>query len=191
MGAMSAPGYGAALLRRMEGADHIAALGAMIADAPSGRVFGKRSPVIVYRLAPADRRRLMVAIEAIARVMLAAGAEHVEPGAGAPPIKRESEIESSLANLDVRRLRLGGFHPTGTVAAGADPSHHPVDPEGRLRGVEGVWVADGSILPSCPSVNPQVSIMAMAMGVGEAAARAATGGRARSSATRLDRSPRI
>lgn len=168
MGAMSAPGYGAALLRRMEGAERMAALGAMIADAPSGRVIGARNPLIVYRLARADTGRLMVAIEAIARVMLAAGAEQVEPGGGAPPVRRESEIEASLARLDVRRLRLGGFHPTGTAAAGADPSRHPVDPHGRLRGVDGVWIADGSILPSCPSVNPQISIMAMAMGVGQA-----------------------
>jgi choline dehydrogenase-like flavoprotein len=169
MGAMSMPGYGAALLRRIEGAERTAALGAMIADAPSGRVIGKRNPLIVYRLARADAERLRVAIGAIARVMLAAGAEQVEPGGGAPAVKRESEIDTAVAQLDVRRLRLGGFHPTGTAAAGSDPSRHPVDPEGRLRGVDGVWVADGSILPSCPSVNPQISIMAMAMGVGQLA----------------------
>jgi choline dehydrogenase-like flavoprotein len=44
-----------------------------------------------------------------------------------------------------------------------------VDPQGRLRGIDGVWVADGSILPSCPGVNPQLSIMAIASGVGDAA----------------------
>ncbi|CRH16504.1 oxidoreductase [Mycobacterium tuberculosis] len=38
---------------------------------------------------------------------------------------------------------------------------------GRLRGVEGVWVADASILPSCPEVNPQLSIMAMALAVAD------------------------
>jgi choline dehydrogenase-like flavoprotein len=34
-----------------------------------------------------------------------------------------------------------------------------------LRGVDGVWVADASLLPSSPTVNPQVSIMAMAAAV--------------------------
>jgi choline dehydrogenase-like flavoprotein len=28
-----------------------------------------------------------------------------------------------------------------------------------------VWVADACILPSCPEVNPQVSIMALSMAV--------------------------
>ena len=172
MGAGSAPGYGTHLLSRLDRAANTATLGAMIADAPSGRVFGARAPVVSYRLAKADERRLATAVRAMARVMLAAGARDVELGGGAPPVRSEAEIEAAVERLNVRRLRLAAFHPTGTAAAGSDPSRHPVDPEGRLRGVEGVWVADGSVLPSCPGVNPQVSIMAVAAGIGEAAAQA-------------------
>jgi choline dehydrogenase-like flavoprotein len=169
MGAISAPGYGTHLLGRLDRAADRAMIGAMIADEPSGRVFGSRAPIVSYRLAKADERRLAVAIEAMARVMLAAGANDVELGGGAPAVRSEAELEAAMQRLDVRRLRLAGFHPSGTAAAGSDPARHPVDSEGRLRGVKGVWVADGSILPSCPGVNPQLSIMAMAMGVGEAA----------------------
>jgi choline dehydrogenase-like flavoprotein len=172
MGAISAPGYGTHLLGRLDRAADRAMIGAMIADEPSGRVFGSRAPFVSYRLARADERRLAVAIEAMARVMLAAGASDVELGGGAPAVRSEAELEAAMQRLDVRRLRLAGFHPSGTAAAGSDPSRHPVDPEGRLRGIDGVWVADGSILPSCPGVNPQVSIMALAAGVGEAAAGA-------------------
>jgi choline dehydrogenase-like flavoprotein len=170
MGAISAPGYGTHLLGRLDRAVNRAMLGAMIADEPSGRVFGSRSPIVSYRLAKADERRLAIAIEAMARVMLAAGADDVDLGGGAPTVRSEAELATAMQRLDVRRLRLAGFHPSGTAAAGSDPARHPVDPEGRLRGVEGVWVADGSVLPSCPGVNPQVSIMAIAAGVGEAAA---------------------
>lgn len=170
MGAISAPGYGTHLMGRLDRAANTATLGAMIADEPSGRVFGSRFPLISYRLARADQRRLRVAIEAMTRVMLAAGADEVELGGGAPRVRSEAELADAIERLDVRRLRLAGFHPSGTAAAGSDPARHPVDPEGRLRGVEGVWVADGSILPSCPGVNPQISIMAIAAGVGEAAA---------------------
>jgi choline dehydrogenase-like flavoprotein len=170
MGAISAPGYGTHLMGRLDRAPNTATLGAMIADEPSGRVFGSRMPMVYYPLAKADERRLHVAIEAMARVMLAAGAKEVELGGGAPQVRAEAELESAIERLDVRRLRLAGFHPSGTAAGGSDAARHPVDPEGRLRGVNGVWVADGSILPSCPGVNPQVSIMAIAAGVGEAAA---------------------
>jgi choline dehydrogenase-like flavoprotein len=171
MGAISAPGYGTHLLRRLDRAANTATLGAMIADEPSGRVFGSRAPIVSYRLAKRDERRLAVAVEAMAQVMLAAGAKEVELAGGVPPVRSEAELASAMPGLDVRRLRLAGFHPTGSAAAGSDPARHPVDPEGRLRGVNGVWVADGSVLPSCPGVNPQVSIMAIAAGVGEAAAQ--------------------
>jgi choline dehydrogenase-like flavoprotein len=33
--------------------------------------------------------------------------------------------------------------------------------------VDGVWVTDASILPSCATVNPQVTIMAMALAVAD------------------------
>ena len=62
-----------------------------------------------------------------------------------------------------------GLSPDRHRRGGLGPGPPPGRPEGRLRGVDGVWVADASILPSCPGVNPQVSIMAMAAGVGEAA----------------------
>ena len=109
----------------------------MIADEPSGRVLGSRAPFVSYRLAKADEGRLADAIEAMARVMLAAGARDVELGGGAPPVRSEAELEAAMQRLDVRRLRSPAF-TDGTAAAGSDPARHPVDPEGRLRGVEGL-----------------------------------------------------
>jgi choline dehydrogenase-like flavoprotein len=50
---------------------------------------------------------------------------------------------------------------------GADDQRSPVDTDGRLRGIDGVWVADGSVLPTCPEVNPQISIMAMALAIAD------------------------
>lgn len=169
MGAITTPGYGDHLRRRLAGASRTATIGAMIGDSPSGRVLGARRPIVRYSLSGEDGHRLRAAVGAMARVMLAAGAEEVELGGGAPPVRREGGVDVALAALDPRRLRLAAFHPTGSAAAGSDPARHPVDPEGRLRGVDGVWIGDGSILPSCPTVNPQVSIMAIAAEVGEAA----------------------
>ena len=78
-----------------------------------------------------------------------------------------AELQDVLRRSDPRSLHLAAFHPTGTAAAGADEQLCPVDESGRLRGVHGVWVADASIVPSSPEVNPQVSIMAMALGVAD------------------------
>ncbi len=170
MGAMVTPGFGAELVERIGRSDHLASLGAMIADEPSGRVIGAGRPLITYQISKRDRGRLVEALAAIARVLLAAGAEEVEMGGGAPAVRADREVETAAARIRVRKLHLAAFHPTGTVAAGSDERRHPVTGTGALRGVQRVWVADGSILPECPGVNPQVSIMAMASGVGQVAA---------------------
>ncbi|MFD6495371.1 GMC family oxidoreductase N-terminal domain-containing protein [Streptomyces sp. NPDC060188] len=163
------PGLGRELRRELEDADHLATLGAMIADRPSGRVVGRDRALVGYALDRRDGDRLMTAVRAMGRLLFAAGAEEVLTGvASAPRARSLDALDGLLAGVGPRDLHLSAFHPTGTVAAGADPGRAPADPEGRLRGVHGVLVADGSLLPGCPEVNPQLSIMAAALAVSRA-----------------------
>jgi choline dehydrogenase-like flavoprotein len=163
------PGLGRALRRELEHVDRLATLGAMIADRPSGRVLGSGArPLVRYDLAPRDGDRLMTAVRAMGELLFAAGAEEVLTGVPrAPKARSLGELDELLATITPRSLHLSAFHPTGTAAAGADSLHAPADPEGRLRGVHGVLVADASLLPTCPEVNPQLSVMAVALAVTE------------------------
>ncbi|MEV6564790.1 GMC family oxidoreductase [Streptomyces kronopolitis] len=170
------PGAGRALRSGLENAGHLATLGAMIADRPGGRVTGRERAVSWYRLDPRDGRRLLEAVRAMGELLLAAGAEEVFTGVpGAPAVRSPRELDAALETVTPRQLHLSAFHPTGTVALGADPRRAPADPLGRLRGVRGVLIADGSALPSCPEVNPQLTIMALALAVSEAACGAEGG----------------
>ncbi|WP_432169376.1 GMC family oxidoreductase N-terminal domain-containing protein [Streptomyces sp. 1222.5] len=169
MGSFVLPGLGAELRRELEGADRLATLGAMIADRPSGRVLGRDRTLLRYDLDRRDAGRLMHAVRAMGELLFAAGAEEVLTGIPATPrVRSLAELDTVLAGTGARQLHLTAYHPTGTVAAGADPQRCPADPAGRLRGVRGVLVADASVLPSCPQVNPQVSIMAAALAITEA-----------------------
>ncbi len=50
------------------------------------------------------------------------------------------------------------YHPSGTCRMGAaDDDLAVVDPELRVRGIEGLSIADGAIFPSMPTVNPVVA----------------------------------
>lgn len=169
MGSMILPGLGAALVARLRGAEHVATIGGMVADAPAGRVVGTRRGQVLYRLTREDGRRLLRTAEVMARVLLAAGAREVELGGGTAPVRRAADLPDAIGALSIRRMHLAAFHPTGSCTGGVDPARHPADGHGRLRGVRGVVVADASLLPSCPQVNPQLSIMAVA---GAAAAAA-------------------
>ena len=172
LGSMALPGYGADLLARIADAEHHALLGAMIGDRSSGRVRSVRGRTIVtYALAPDDAERLRVAVGAMGNLMLAAGAGEVILGLPDPErtsARNREELDDIVAGMDPRDLHLAALHPTGTVRAGGDQQAAPVDGEGRLRGVDGVRVADASIIPSCPEVNPQVTIMALASAVADA-----------------------
>ncbi|MEU2786865.1 GMC family oxidoreductase [Streptomyces sp. NPDC007110] len=160
------PGVGRALRDALEDTEHLATLGAMVADRPSGRVLGRHGTLLRYALSPRDAGRLLRAQRAMGRLLFAAGAEEVLTGVPHAPRARDmAQLEALLADVAVRHLHVSAFHPTGTAAAGADEDRAPADPEGRLRGAHGVLIADGSVLPSCPEVNPQLSIMAAALAV--------------------------
>jgi choline dehydrogenase-like flavoprotein len=167
MGSMVFPGYGAELLAWLERASHVATFGAMVADRGVGRVFSVRGETVLgYNITRTDAAKLMTALEAMGKLLFAAGAVEVLTGLpAAPAVRSLSELQDALRSASPKSLHLAAFHPTGTAAAGADEQRCPVDETGRLRGVDGVWVADASILPSCPEVNPQVSIMALALAV--------------------------
>jgi choline dehydrogenase len=53
-----------------------------------------------------------------------------------------------------------GYHPSGTVPMGADDDPDAaVDGRGRVRGVEGLLVADASIMPTVPSANTNLTCL--------------------------------
>lgn len=163
------PGVGRALRAELDGADHLAVIGAMVADAPSGRVYGRR-PVLRYGLAREDAAKLRTALTAMGKILFAAGAQEVLTGLARHPVARTVEELDAIAwAVPARELHLAGFHPSGTVRMGADAQQAPAAPDGRLRGVRGVWIADASALPTCPEVNPQLTIMATALHVAAAA----------------------
>ena len=61
------------------------------------------------------------------------------------------------AERHVRDDARGFFHPVGTCAIGA-----VVDGDGRVHGLEGLSVADASIMPSIPRANTNLSTIALA-----------------------------
>jgi choline dehydrogenase-like flavoprotein len=56
-------------------------------------------------------------------------------------------------------------HLFGGCVMGKDPSVSVCDAQGRVHGRTGLYIADASMLPDNIGVNPQHTIMAMAMEV--------------------------
>jgi choline dehydrogenase-like flavoprotein len=133
---------------------HLAQFGLMVSDSSRGRVrhVGGRE-VIRYDLTEADLARFRVGLRRIEELFLASGAREVYL-----PLTPGVRPEHARA----RDLRLMAFHPLGTARADARASHGAVDADLAVHGVRGVYVADGSVVPSALGVNPQLTIMALA-----------------------------
>jgi choline dehydrogenase-like flavoprotein len=134
----------------------LAQFGLMISDSNRGRVtrWGIR-----YDIGREDVQRFETGLNRLAELFWAAGARRVFlPVAGQPELRRGER----LTGLTAGRLKAMAFHPLGTARAAADPARGVVDQDLRVHGTQGLYVADGSVVPTALGVNPQVTIMALA-----------------------------
>lgn len=60
----------------------------------------------------------------------------------------------------------GTAHAVGTLVTGTDPASSVVDPDGRVHGMTGLYVGDGSVLPRTSRVNPSLTIYAWGLRLG-------------------------
>ncbi len=170
VGSAAISGFGAAHAAMMHRFPHLSSTIALTRDGSdidhsSGSVTldGKGRPRIHYALGDSDTVNVISSIEAAVRLQLAAGAREVHTLHSTPIVIRNvSELDQIRARrVDANRLTLFSAHVNGTARIGTDPDTSGVTPTGERHGVRGVYVFDGSMLPTGVGVNPQETIMAM------------------------------
>ena len=145
--------------------------GVLVEDSTTGRVL--RGPLDMaiprYQITPYDIHRFISGVERMARMHFEMGAERV-----VLPFARRHFATSvdDLANLDqvVRHpddLDLFTVHLMGTARMDTKPRESVVDLNGQLWDLPGCYVSDASLFPTAIGVNPQVTIMALALRIGE------------------------
>lgn len=161
------PGWGTEHDRTMRRYAHLASIGTVVASAATGRVRPARNPRSVrldFRPAPADLARLHDGMKLAGRILLQAGASRVLPPASRlHEYHRPAELERLPADLrDPSRFTVSSAHPQGGNRMSQDVRSGVVDPEFRVHGTENVYVCDASVFPSAITVNPQLTVMALA-----------------------------
>jgi choline dehydrogenase-like flavoprotein len=112
-----------------------------------------RMAAIRYDLSDADLAKFRLGLARLRELFEAAGAREIY-------LPLPSGV--SPARARARDLKLMAFHPLGTARADADPARGVLDPDLGVHRVRGLYVADGSVMPSSLGVNPQLTIMALA-----------------------------
>jgi choline dehydrogenase-like flavoprotein len=133
-------------------------LALMFRDRPVGRITSKG---FEYELAEEDQPAWLEALRSGARIMFAAGARRVFFNSHRPLILNAREEIMPNLTMDLvaeQRLPITSGHPMGGCALGGDPRRDVVDSRGRSWDVDGLYVADGSILPTSLGVNPCYTI---------------------------------
>ena len=102
--------------------------------------------------------------------VLAAGAKLARRLAATEPLAGETageltesaccaSDEALLAHLKSEIQTV--YHPTGTCRMGSDAAA-PLDPRLRFRGLDGLWVADASVMPTVPRGHPNAVVAMIA-----------------------------
>ena len=113
---------------------------------------GRSELILSWRWSPEDRQR-------VARSRDLFGAALSERGVG------------RLVNTDYDsghpRLLGGTHHHMGTTRMTADPRAGVVDPNAQVHGWENLYVASSSLFPSSGFVNPTLTVVALALRLGQ------------------------
>jgi choline dehydrogenase-like flavoprotein len=169
--ALSVPWVGRRFMELMDRYMSLATFGLMLQDHSRGSVRpGPRgAPLILYNMSKKDIARMQRGIAILCEVFLRAGAERVMPMVRG---FEEVRAERDLARLRDHTLAAGdfevvAFHPLGTCRVGVSEERGAIDPSHESFDTPGVYVTDGSAIPSSLGVNPQLTIMAMALRTAE------------------------
>ncbi|RAR14485.1 long chain fatty alcohol oxidase [Stemphylium lycopersici] len=160
---------------------HMVGYISIVKDRDTGRVYA--DPVdgrvrFSYQPSKFDKKHILEGIIALAKIQYLEGAEEifaVIPGL-APFVRDPSTpvgdgINDPAFQAWLAEIRAKGFpspesvfvsaHQMGTCRMSAQAKDGVVDPQGKVWGTEGLYVADASVFPSASGVNPMVTNMAI------------------------------
>ncbi|MFN8372728.1 MAG: GMC family oxidoreductase [Anaerolineae bacterium] len=156
----------------MQQMEHTANIIIITRDFYGGQVKVDRAgnPEVHYRLHPADGQHMMKGIQEALRIHVAAGAVEVHAPHNSRPAYRpgrDGTLDSYLKRVAALGLPGNGFalfsaHQMSSCRIAGSAARGVADPNGESYEVKGLFLADGSVLPTCSGVNPMLTILGTA-----------------------------
>lgn len=165
--AVRVPGVGAEFMRRLAGYDRLAVWGVQVRAHALGRVTAMgRDDVVHYSLTSEDVRIGKKGLRKLAEIAFATGAREVYMGVyGLPDALRSADELRMLDRIpdEPQRMMFIATHLFGAARMGPDPRSSAVGLDFATHEVPNLFVVDSSTFPTNLGINPQHTIMALAM----------------------------
>jgi choline dehydrogenase-like flavoprotein len=164
--ALNMPGWLDHHRKNMERFPHLTAAGVLVGTTKPGSLgralFGGTD--IKFTPAREDVRTLVKALKRLCHIYLEAGARRVMPSTFRFEEFRTADEVDRLDDYveQSRYLSIGSGHPQGGNAISRDRRKGVVDPSFRVHDFENLFVCDASVFPTATTVNPQLTVMALA-----------------------------
>ncbi|MBL6836311.1 MAG: GMC family oxidoreductase [Candidatus Actinomarina sp.] len=142
----------------------------LTSDKSSGSIINKNPQHLWdYNLNDFDHSNLLHGLENLVRANYLAGAEEIMVAASPTMHWKKSSnvnIEDFINKIraiknEPFRILLGSAHQMGTARINPNPELGVVDLDGKVHGLENVYIVDASTFPRCSGVNPMISIQSM------------------------------
>jgi choline dehydrogenase-like flavoprotein len=167
LAALGLPGLGSRHRELMRKYKNIGATIVLVKEIDSfGRVMvnAQGRPVISYSVGKKDLSYLKQGLKVAAQIQFAAGARRIMTlHARQTEFTSPNDIDAKLASADwgPNQLSLYSAHPLGTCRMGEHRETTVVDSHCQTHDVKGLFVIDGSVMPTSLGVNPQLTILAI------------------------------
>ena len=142
----------------------------LTSDKSSGSIINKNPQHLWdYNLNDFDHSNLLHGLENLVRANYLAGAEEIMVAASPTMHWKKSSnvnIEDFINKIraiknEPFRVLLGSAHQMGTARINPNPEKGVVGLDGKVHGLENVYIVDASTFPRCSGVNPMISIQSM------------------------------
>ncbi|WP_159502262.1 GMC family oxidoreductase [Microbacterium sp. 18062] len=110
-----------------------------------------------YLADPTDLAAMVEAVDAVHDLVASSAYAELAEGPITPPHGLDRAAKTRFVRENIGSF----FHCSGTARIGTDDLA-VVDPSLRVRGLEGLWVADASVMPRIPTANTQAPTVAIA-----------------------------
>jgi len=165
--AVRLPGLGTDHAEQMRQYNYMFTATALIEDESEGRVIlgPDREPYLIFRLGRRDVERVHRGVALTAELLFAAGARRVLlPFSDLSALENAEEVRLVYERPPVAAtMELRTVHIMSTARMATRPRRGATDGCGAVYGVDGLVVADASVLPSSIGVSPQETIVAVTL----------------------------